>query len=90
MLYRLLLTGFDCSNAKVFLYGYNRSIILSLLENNIDIADLGWHYNDIERLKNWLPMDLKTRMDGSRYGNIFKGANNFFDMFHCFLKYTLF
>lgn len=78
LLYRLVLAGFDCSNAKVFVYGYNISVILTAIENEVVISDLAWDYNDIERLKKWFPKDLRAGMDGSRYGNIFRGAENFF------------
>lgn len=78
LLYRLVLAGFDCSNAKVFLYGYNISVILTATKNGIDISELAWDYNDINRLRQWLPKGLKVGIDGSRYGKIFKGAEIFF------------
>jgi len=78
LLYRLVLAGFDCSNAQVFVYGYNISVILTATEAEVNLAELAWDFNDIERLKEWLPGDLKARMDGSRYGRVFKDADNFF------------
>ncbi|WP_435140746.1 class I SAM-dependent methyltransferase [Pseudopelagicola sp. nBUS_19] len=78
LLYRLVLAGFDCSKAQVFVYGYNISVVLNVCENNLDISELAWDFNDIDRLKMWFPEDLVSKTNGSKYGKIFKGVDNFF------------
>ena len=78
LLYRLVLAGFDCSNAKVFVYGYNISVIVPAKRNAVDLDSLAWDFNDIERLKAWFPKDIHPKIDGARYGKVFSGAHIFF------------
>ena len=61
------------------MYGYNISVILNVHENNIDLSELAWDFNDIERLKKWFPVDLKARINGAKYGKLYKGADIFFN-----------
>ena len=78
LLYRMVLAGFDCSNAKVLVYGYNISVVCEIQKNSLSISDLAWDLHDIKKIEKWLPKDLNLLADGSRYGTIYKGADNYF------------
>ena len=58
LLYRLVLAGFDCSEASVRSYGYNVSVILK--KKAIDIlGELVFDAGDIETIKPYLPEQIE-------------------------------
>jgi SAM-dependent methyltransferase len=68
LLYNLISAGFDCSKARVGVYGYNISVIvrkkLALLP-----GDLHRDEGDIEKLKKYFPLAVHAGIDG-RFGNV--------------------
>lgn len=74
LLYRMVLAGIDCSQAKVMVYGYNISVICENKRNNIDLSGLAWDYSDIERISGFLPNNISAGSDGARYGEIYQDA----------------
>jgi SAM-dependent methyltransferase len=57
LLYRLVLTGFDCSQAHVLKYGYNVSVIVRKRTNELP-TDLGFCGGDLRALRHLLPPGL--------------------------------
>jgi len=72
LIYRMVLAGFDCSNAKVLVYGYNISVICENKKNYIDLNQLAWDYNDIDRLSAYLPKGLEAGVDGAKFGEVYQ------------------
>lgn len=56
LLYRLVLAGFDCRQARVHQYGYNVSVLLE--KRSITVPELAYDCGDIRRLKAFLPPNL--------------------------------
>lgn len=59
LLYRLVLAGFDCRQARVRRYGYNISVILE--KRSIALPELAWDCGDLRRLRAFLPEALAWR-----------------------------
>ena len=59
LLYRLILAGFDCSEASVKTYGYNCSVILR--RRWIPTPPLNYDRGDIEKLEPYWPNGLDCR-----------------------------
>jgi len=55
LLYRLILAGFDCSEAIGKKYGYNVSVIVKKRSIDIDWSSLAFDTGDIERLYKYFP-----------------------------------
>lgn len=72
VLYRLILAGFDCSQAGVKRYGYNISVIVQ--KKTVDvIGKLAFDKGDIRTLTPYFPKQIKMRQkefDNSFYGVI--------------------
>jgi SAM-dependent methyltransferase len=68
LLYNLISAGFDCSEARVGVYGYNISVIVrkkpALLPDNLH-RDEG----DIEKLEKYFPLAVLAGIDG-RFGSV--------------------
>lgn len=56
LLYRLVLAGFDCRQARVRQYGYNISVLLE--KRSIEVPELAFDCGDLRRLRPWLPAGL--------------------------------
>jgi len=67
LLYRLILAGFDCSQATVGVYGYNISVIVRKV--NADLPVLALDCGDIEKLAHFFPMPARQELDG-QCGNV--------------------
>ncbi|MCX7177704.1 MAG: methyltransferase domain-containing protein [Proteobacteria bacterium] len=67
LLYRLILAGFDCREARVGVYGYNLSVIVRKVK--ADLPPLAMDNGDIERLARFFPFSVEQGIDG-RCGNI--------------------
>lgn len=67
LLYRLILAGFNCNQARVGSYGYNLSIIIN--KKQADLPKLSMDNGDIEKLKKFFPVEVHQNFDG-RLGNI--------------------
>lgn len=78
LIYRMVLAGFDCSNAKIMSYGYNISIICENVDNDLSLENLYWDFNDLERIKKYLPEELDPKIDGSKFGDVYKDAQVYF------------
>jgi len=59
LLYRLVLAGFDCRQARVRRYGYNISVILE--KRSIALPELAYDCGDLRRLRAFLPDALPWR-----------------------------
>ncbi len=74
LLYRLILAGFDCSEASVRRYGYNISVIVR--KHTISVLDtIVYDKGDIRTLEPYFPKNIKLRRkesDNSFYGRIRK------------------
>lgn len=67
LLYRLVLAGFDCSQARVGVYGYNISVMVR--KSAITLPALAMDSGDIERLAEFFPVPVAQGFDG-RLGSI--------------------
>lgn len=67
LLYQLILAGFDCSEAKVGVYGYNISVLVR--NKDIELPKLKHDKGDIESLKDFFPFDAMQGIDG-RIGSL--------------------
>jgi SAM-dependent methyltransferase len=56
LLYRLVLSGFDCSHAIVGCYGYNISVIVK--KQPIEMPDLVYDAGDIQKLAKYFPFPI--------------------------------
>ncbi len=71
LLYRLVLAGFDCRQARVRQYGYNVSVIVE--KRSIELPELAYDCGDVRRLRAFLPAGLPFRpnaLDDPFDGNI--------------------
>lgn len=59
LLYRLVLAGFDCRQARVRRYDYNISVLLE--KRSIALPELAYDAGDLRRLRPWLPEALPWR-----------------------------
>ncbi len=59
LLYRLVLAGFDCRQARVAQYGYNISVLLE--KRSVQLPELAFDCGDLRRLRAWLPAALPYR-----------------------------
>ena len=66
LMYRLVLAGFNCSNARIKKYGYNISLILPNSPSTLDsgLPDLHYDTGDIDKLKNFFPLNTKEGFNG--------------------------
>ena len=62
LLYRLILAGFDCSNAAVKSYGYNISVVVR--RRNIQLPKLIRDSGDIAQLSAYFPKPVNHGFDG--------------------------
>ena len=63
LIYNLILAGFDCSKARVGVYGYNISVLVQNIPANL--PDNLTHANgEIERLKQFFPWNVKQAING--------------------------
>lgn len=62
LLYNLILAGFDCSEARVGVYGYNISVLVRRKDARLPI--LRHDKGDIEALARYFPCDVKQGFDG--------------------------
>lgn len=62
LLYRLVLAGFDCSEARVKTYGYNISVLVR--KKPAVLPELKWDGGDIERLRDYFPLPVHEGFDG--------------------------
>ena len=63
LLYRIVMAGIDCSNAKVNCYGYNISIITH--NNKIkNMPELTYGNGDLELLQEYFPINVKQNFNG--------------------------
>lgn len=60
LLYRLILAGFDCSDAYVKRYGYNISVIVKKSAINV-LNDLSYDRGDLAILRKYFPRNIKYR-----------------------------
>jgi hypothetical protein len=63
LLYRMVLAGFDCSDAKVKRYGYNISVIVRVKKIK-NLPPLNYDNGDIEILKDYFPLKAVQGFDG--------------------------
>jgi SAM-dependent methyltransferase len=62
LLYRLILAGFNCKRARVGTYGYNTSVLV--VKEPINLPQLSMDQGDIEKLKEFFPIDVGQGFDG--------------------------
>lgn len=62
LLYQMILSGFDCSQASVKSYGYNISVIVR--KKKADLPQLRMDNGDINRLAKFFPFDAQEGFDG--------------------------
>lgn len=68
LVYNLILAGFDCSTARVGVYGYNISVLVR--NEPADLPDdLAFDKGDIERLAKFFPWPVHQAIDG-RLGSV--------------------
>lgn len=67
LLYRLVLAGWDCSEARVGVYGYNISVLVR--RRDADLPELDGANGDLERLAPYFPVPVHQGIDG-RLGNV--------------------
>lgn len=62
LLYRLVLAGFDCSEASGLKYGYNISVIVK--KKTIELPPLDFDTGDIDRLATYFPFPVQEGFNG--------------------------
>lgn len=62
LLYRLVLAGFNCKNARVGTYGYNLSVIVE--KRGLTLPRLNMDCGDIAVLKDFFPLEVAQNFDG--------------------------
>jgi SAM-dependent methyltransferase len=62
LLYRLVLAGFDCRDARVLKYGYNISVIVK--KKSFTLPQLDFDAGDIARLKEYFPPGFDEGANG--------------------------
>ena len=67
LLYNLIVAGFDCSQARVGVYGYNISVIVR--KRKAELPMLTMDFGDIDRLAQYFPVPVWQGVDG-RFGNV--------------------
>lgn len=70
ILYRLILAGFDCSEASICRYGYNISVIVKKKEIYV-LDKINYDKGDIRILEPYWPKEIKMRhkeFDDAFYG----------------------
>jgi len=75
MLYRLVLAGFDCKEAKILRYSNNISVILRKREVDV-LGDIEYDRGDIRKIRKFLPPGLnyetRDKIDDPFDGNILR------------------
>jgi SAM-dependent methyltransferase len=67
LVYNLILAGFDCSQARVGVYGYNISVLVR--KSRIDLPPgLKMDKGDLEKLAQWFPWPVDQGDDGRKGG----------------------
>jgi len=72
LLYRLVLAGFDCSDASVKAYDYDISVIVRKTKKT-DISNIEYDCGDIRKLRRYFPKNIKFQsndLDDPFDGNI--------------------
>jgi len=64
LIYRLILTGLDCSKARVGTYGYNISVVTEKI--SIQLPDLKHGNGDLETLSKYFPIKVKQGFNGQK------------------------
>jgi hypothetical protein len=62
LLYNLIVSGFDCSEARVAQYGYNISVIVR--KKPFTLPNLIYDSGDINKLKDFFPLPVGDGFDG--------------------------
>lgn len=62
LIYNMVLAGFDCSKARVNLYGYNISVLVERVD--AELPELLMDQGDIKKLAPFFPWKLKEGQDG--------------------------
>ncbi len=62
LLYRLIISGYDCSEAKIFQYDNN--IYLLVKVKIIKLPQLNFDRGDLTLLKNYFPLDIVEGFNG--------------------------
>ena len=62
LLYRLVLAGFDCREARVATYGYNVSVLVA--KRSVKLPALAYDAGDVDRLAEFLPAGLGEGFEG--------------------------
>lgn len=65
LLYRLILAGFDCSQALIGRYGYNISVVTRVKKISELPKDIAYDAGDIERLSHYFPFRARQDFDGN-------------------------
>lgn len=78
LIYRLVLAGFDCSDAEIYIYGYNISVLVRAKRTDIKLDELGWDLNDVTKLQKWFPPRMKNSIDGARFGTVYWDSKIYF------------
>jgi SAM-dependent methyltransferase len=75
LLYNLVVAGFDCTDAKVFHYGYNISAIVK--KKSFEMPELKFIGTDLGILRPYFPKNLVWKKNGSRprFDGDFKSLN---------------
>lgn len=60
LLYNLVLSGFDCSNAKVLCYGYNISVVVE--KRSFQMPRLAYDSGDVRMLKKYFPEFVRRKI----------------------------
>lgn len=62
LLYRLVLCGLDCSEARVGTYGYNCSVVVT--KRSVELPPLSHGNGDLEKLSSLFPFSVKQGFNG--------------------------
>lgn len=62
LLYRMVLSNLDCSNARVLTYGYNCSVIVE--KRTIELPKLTHGNGDLEKLSQFFPIPVRQGFNG--------------------------
>jgi len=64
LVYRLILAGFNCKLATVFQYDYNICVRVKKDNSILTNEDLNFDIGDLEKLKNYFPVDISEGING--------------------------
>jgi SAM-dependent methyltransferase len=63
LIYNMVLAGFDCSRARIGVYGYNISVIVQRVD--AELPELAMDIGDLERLAKFFPFVVRQGMNGA-------------------------